>query len=88
MAHIRSDTHDFHLPLPTAIYDALRALAEQRRQPPVQVARTAIEDWLRQQEALSLHDAIAEYVAACAGSADDLDEDLEAAGLEQLRSIP
>jgi predicted transcriptional regulator len=88
MAQAQSDTHDFHLPLPTATYDALRAFAENRQQPPAQVARTAIEAWLKQQEARSLHEAIAEYAAACAGTVDDLDEDLETVGLEQLRSLP
>jgi hypothetical protein len=82
MLYASSDSRDLHLNLPAATYDALRACAEQRHQPATQLAQVAIEDWLNRQAAAELHRSIAEYAAACAGTADDLDEDWEAAGLE------
>ncbi len=83
MAHTHSDPHEIHLNLPAATYDALRACAEQRHQPAAQLARTAIEDWLKQHNTASqLHRAITDYAEACGGTTDDLDEELEAAGLE------
>jgi len=88
MTHTHPDLHDFHLSLPEATYDALRACAEQRHQPATQLARTVIEQWLKQQSAAQLDQDIADYVALCAGTSEDLDEELEAAGLEQWRSTP
>lgn len=88
MTLLHNDLHELHLALPTATYDALTAYAKQRHQPETQLACTAIEDWLKQQTVNPLHQDIAAYAAACAGTTNDLDEDLEAAGLEQWGSPP
>lgn len=88
MAYPHSDHHPFHLPLPETTYHALCSLAERRQQSTSQLACVAIEEWLKRQEADTLHQAIAEYAKAAAGSADDLDEELEAAALEHWNTIP
>jgi hypothetical protein len=77
---------NFHLPLPDPLYRALRQEAAAVRQPATTVARRAIEAWLRQQKRRALHEAIARYAAAAAGTRDDYDADIEAAGLDVWRA--
>jgi predicted DNA-binding protein len=78
-------SHNFHVPLPTDVYSRLRSEAERQRKPATQLVKQAVEYWLEQQEKLALHEDIARYAAQSAGTADDLDECLEAASLEHLR---
>jgi hypothetical protein len=52
--------------------------------PATALAREAIDSWLRQQWRKERHDAIAKFAAEAAGSSFDLDEELEAAGIEHL----
>ena len=66
------------------MHDRLRAAAEQQHRPATQLARQAIETWLEEQERLTLHEEIANYASQAAGSSEDLDEQLEATGLEHL----
>ena len=75
---------NFHLPLPDETYEHLRAAAERSRVPATAIAREAIDFWLRQELRKARHDAIAAYAAEMAGSALDLDANLEAAGIEHL----
>ena len=75
---------NFHLPLPDEIYGHLRAEAERAKVPATIVAREAIDAWLRHQRRKARHDAIATYAAEMAGTALDLDSDLESAGIEHL----
>lgn len=75
---------NFHLPLPDDIYAQLRAVALRSKVPATALAREAIDVWLRQQVRKARHDAIAAYAAIAAGSALDLDADLEATGIEHL----
>jgi predicted DNA-binding protein len=75
---------NFHIPLPEQVYNRLRELAQRQHRPATQLARQAVEYWLEEQERLTLHEEIAAYAARQAGSADDLDEELETAGLELL----
>jgi predicted DNA-binding protein len=78
--------HNFHLPLPAGVYSRLRSEAERQRKPATQLVKQALEYWLEEQEKLSLHEEIARYAAEVAGTGDDLDEQLEAAGLEHLQN--
>jgi hypothetical protein len=48
------------------------------------VAREAIEAWIKERERQAVHDAIAEYATEMAGTAADLDEDLERAAVDHL----
>jgi predicted transcriptional regulator len=75
---------NFHLPLPDETYEHLRSVAERSKVPATAIAREAIDFWLRQQMRKARHDAIAAYAAETAGTALDLDADLEAAGIEHL----
>ncbi len=74
----------FHVPLPDEIYLDLRIAAERSKMPATAIAREAIDFWLKQQRRRSRHEAIAAYAAHTAGTSLDLDEDLEAAGVEHL----
>jgi hypothetical protein len=75
---------NFHLPLPEQTYAHLRAEAERAQVPATALAREAIDCWLRQQLRKTRHAQIAAFAAEMAGTALDLDRDLEAAGIERL----
>jgi predicted DNA-binding protein len=76
--------HNFHVPLPDSTYQRLKVAAKRQKRPATQVVKQAIDYWLDEQERLILHEQIAEYATHTAGSADDLDETLETAALENL----
>lgn len=75
---------NFHIPLPEQLYQRLKDAAHRQHRPATHLAKQAVEYWLEEQEKLALHEEIASYVALAAGTVDDLDESLEAAGLEHL----
>jgi predicted DNA-binding protein len=77
-------SRNLHVPLPEGLHDRLRSEAARARRPATVVAREAIEAWVEQREREALHDAVATYACAVAGSRADLDEDLEQAGIEHL----
>ena len=82
---MRSRVKSFHLPLPPATYDALRAEAQSAGRTATAVAREAIEDWLAARKRMELHEAIAGYAAEHAGTSADLDPALEKAAARRLR---
>jgi predicted DNA-binding protein len=82
----RRSSKNFHVPLPEELYERLRREAERSGRPATELARTAIRRMLQRRERAALHDAIARYATERAGSASDLDRDLEAAGVEHLLS--
>ncbi len=75
---------NFHLPLPERTYSQLRAEAERTQVPATNLARAAIDLWLRRQARRARHAAIAAYAAETAGTEHDLDPGLESAGIEHL----
>jgi predicted transcriptional regulator len=75
---------NFHVPLPEETYDHLRIAAARSKVPATALAREAIDFWLRQQMRKARHDEIAAFAADAAGTSLDLDDDLEAAGIEHL----
>jgi predicted DNA-binding protein len=77
-------SHNFHIPLPEPVYQRLKSVAKKQHKPATQLAKQALEYWLDEQERRALHEEIASYAATVAGTADDLDEFLEAASLEHL----
>lgn len=77
-------THNFHLPLPREIYSRLREASKRRSLPATVLARTAIDEWLKQQEKEELDRRIEAYARGMAGTECDLDEDLESAAVEHL----
>jgi predicted transcriptional regulator len=79
-------TYNFHLPLSPEIHEMLREEAESSGQPATTLARQALRDWLVQKKRQRLHEEIAAFAEAHAGTELDLDEDLERAGIEALRN--
>jgi len=79
-----SATKNFHLPLPEELYDELRSAAREADQPATKFAqelmRAGLEDWRRAHRRRQ----IAAYARVQAGSRDDLDPDLERAGIAAL----
>jgi predicted transcriptional regulator len=74
--------------LPEETHRLLRVTAERTKAPATALAREAIEAWLRQEERRrAQHDAIAAYAETMAGTALDLDADLERAGIEHLTEM-
>jgi predicted DNA-binding protein len=78
--------HNFHVPLPAGVYSRLRSEAERQHKPATQLVKQVVEYWLEEQEKLVLHEEIARYAAEVAGTSDDLDEQMEDAGLEHLKN--
>jgi predicted DNA-binding protein len=82
---MKADTRrNLHVPLPDRLDRRLRAAAKREGAPATTVARKAIETWLEGYERAAVHEAVAEYARSTAGTAADLDEDLEAAAAGHL----
>jgi len=80
---------NFHVPLPTPIYEALRAEALRQKRPATQLARDAIVRSLTEQRRLKTEKALRDYVAAVAGTGHDVDFELERASAEHLlQTVP
>lgn len=79
-----SATSNFHLPLPADLHEMLRDEAERSGQPATTLAREALQSWLAQRRRQRRHEEIAAWAAEHAGSALDLDRDLESAGLDVI----
>ena len=77
---------NFHVPLPESTYRELREIAEQLHRPATQLGREAIESWLKEARRASIAEAIQAYAEQAAGTAADLDEALENASIEYMRS--
>jgi len=87
MAGATSDTYSYrkvHVPLHEDLYRALQAEAEHTRRPANAVAREAIAHWVELRRQARIDQAILAYAEAIAGTCEDIDPDLEAAGLESL----
>jgi hypothetical protein len=85
---MNSATKNFHLPLPSALYDELRSTARESGQPATrfaqQLMRIGLDEWRRARR----RQQIAAYARQVAGSNEDLDVDLERAGIAALTSKP
>jgi predicted transcriptional regulator len=77
-------TKNLHVPLSAKLYRELRRAAEVQGRPATQVAREAIALWLGGQRRRAIEDELRAYVAAAAGTSDDLDSALVAASAEHL----
>jgi hypothetical protein len=64
----------------------LREEVKRSGQPATTLAREALRDWLGQRKRQRLHEEIAAFAEAHAGTELDLDEDLERAGIEAIRN--
>jgi len=79
-------THNLHVPLSGPVHERLRAEATRSGRPATTLAREAIEAWIEERQREAVHEAIAEYAGAMAGSPADLDEALEKASVEHFVS--
>ena len=75
---------NLHVPLTEPTYLRLRTEAERAGRPATELAREAIDRWLAEQQRQLLHDAIQAYARETAGTRDDLDGGMEAAGVDHL----
>ena len=82
----QSSQRNFHIPLPEDLYNRLKEEARRSKQPATVLARRAIELLIEQRRKAMLDEAIAAYAAQHAGTASDLDEELETASVELLLS--
>lgn len=78
---------NFHLPLPESTYRELREFAERLHRPATHLGREAIEIWLKQARQAFIAEAIEAYAKQTAGTEADLDEALENASMEHLKSL-
>jgi hypothetical protein len=81
---MNSATKNFHVPLPDGLYDELRAAAKEADQPATKFAqelmRVGLSEWRRTRRRAQ----IAAYAREVAGSSEDLDPELERAGLHAM----
>ena len=77
-----STVKNFHLPLPTDLYDKLKKEAERSKKPTTVIARQAIEEWLKEKQRKIIYETVAAYAQEVGGTNDDLDENLEKAAIE------
>jgi hypothetical protein len=81
---MNSATKNFHLPLPAELYDELRSTAREVGQPATRFAqelmRVGLDEWRR----VRRRQQIAMYARQVAGTAEDLDPELERAGISSL----
>ena len=78
---------NLHVPLPDDLNEELRTEAERSGQPATEIARDAIRQFLRKRRRQTLHERIAAYARRVAGTAADLDRELEESALEDLGSL-
>jgi predicted DNA-binding protein len=80
----RAPMKNLHLPLPDSVYSRLQTEAQRTGRPSTALAREAVEQWLAELHRSQLHEAILDYAREAGGTAEDLDSELEAAGVEHL----
>ena len=80
----RSAIKNMHLPLPESVYARLRAEALRTRRPATSLVREAVDQWLADLQRRQVHEAIVDYAREAGGTTDDLDPELEAAGIHHL----
>ena len=85
MAEKRTTARHLNLPLDEGLYRKLREEADRTGRPATRVVREALERHLEEIRRTAVHEAIASYAATVAGTRDDLDPELEAAGADHLR---
>ena len=79
-----SATKNFHVPLPEALYDELRTAAREADRPATKFAqdlmRAGLDEWRRTRR----RQQVAAYAREVAGTEEDLDTELERAGVAAL----
>lgn len=82
-----SATKNFHVPLPEALYEELRNAAREADRPATKFAqdlmRAGLEEWRRARR----RQQVAAYAREAAGTGEDLDSELERAGVAALADL-
>lgn len=81
---MKSATKNFHLPLPETLYDELRSAAREVGQPATRFAQELMQSGLEAWWRAHRRQQIAAYARLVAGSSEDLDRELERAGVDSL----
>lgn len=79
---------NFHLPLPPALHAGLRDASVRLGAPATELAREAIDVWLKEEKRRRVRAEVAAFAEAYAGTTLDSDPTWEAAGLESAESLP
>ena len=77
----------FNLPLPEEVHRALFAESRLAGVPATRLARSVLEHWIEQRRREHRRDEIRQFATEYAGSALDLDSDLEVAATEELSRL-
>lgn len=77
--------HNFHLPLPSELFQALKSEAAAQGISATTIAREALTAWLKEQKRQRVAEELRAYALEVAGTTDDLDPDWEQASLENLK---
>lgn len=88
MTELTRTPKNFHLPLPPALYAGLRDASARLGAPATELAREAIDAWLKQEKRRRVSAEIAAFAETHAGTAWDIDSAWEAAGLESAATLP
>ena len=75
---------NFHLPLNAELYDQLREESSKTGVPATALVREALASWLRARKRRTLRNELKDYATAEAGSANDLDLEMESASIDLL----
>lgn len=78
---------NLHVPLSPELHRALKRQSEELSVPTTALAREAIEEWLDRRHKEEIADQLGAYAAAVAGTDEDLDKELSAAGEEALLEL-
>jgi len=78
---------NLHVTLPDELDQELRSEAKRSGQPATELARDAIREFLCKRRRQALHDEITAYARDVAGTALDLDQELEESAVENLVSL-
>jgi predicted DNA-binding protein len=73
---------NLHVPLPADLHEDLKAQAQRVGEPATVLARKAIEERIHTLKREQIADEIAAYAREVAGTVDDFDPAIEAAGLD------
>lgn len=88
MSQLSRIPKNFHLPLPPALHAGLRDASARLGAPATELAREAIDTWLKEEKRRRVRAEVAAFAEAYAGTTLDCDPAWEAAGLESAANLP
>ena len=74
-----------NLPLPLEMHEALFAESRELGVPATRLVRSLLENWLRERRRVRRREQVRRFATDCAGTELDLDPELEAVAVEELR---